>query len=303
MTHKEQPPRIERDILRAMTISIGFVCKNSIVLAADSQTSYTGSTHKSNQADKLVEFAFFDGYAVSVMAGGIEYFEMFRELMEIISAKTRIRTERTIPDTVEEAISGLKSKLRKLSLPEQRNRDRMDRIFEANDFEMLVGFFFEGMPKLYYANFEIGRARKVNDDYKMIGAPLVLVDYLMDGVEPWKMTNNEGLALAACLIEVAKDHDSSCGGMTRMALIKPESPMILAQSEIWPFVMAALSFEHKRQREWFKSIVQELPPEAINFDWDVQRITRPRRLFENPSSEPRPSSPKPDPQPPPASPE
>jgi hypothetical protein len=241
-----------------MTISIGFLCKDSIVMATDTQVSYMGSTHKACNADKLISLDFPDVTAVVVMAGGLEFFSALRGKLEIKAPVTEIKTIRSIPDAVADAIREVKSDLWKAALKEQRTRERWQRVFADEGCDMLIGFYHQGAPHLFRAFFVSGLVSPVTADYEMIGSPLVLVDYLLSSIPMFNLKTSDAMALAAYVVQMAKDHDQACGGITRLAIVYPKSSWFLAQDEIEPFVFAASKIESSQRERLLESLTLQL---------------------------------------------
>ena len=242
-----------------MTISLGIICRKSIVLATDMQASFPGTSHKNNEADKLHEFDFGGVYAVVVMSGGLDYFDSLVERLEMQAQKTTVKNQRSIPDAVEAAIREVKASLRRNSVPPKKGKE-WSRVFSDNGCQVLVAFCHDGQTlSLYRADFLDGQARAVRSSCAMLGTPQVLVDYILAEARPDEMKTSEGMALATYVVQMAKDHDQFCGGRTRLAIVYPEIPWILAQTEIAPFVKAATDFERSNIGSWSKNLTKFLP--------------------------------------------
>ena len=245
-----------------MTIGIGMICKESIVLASDSQASYGGpSTHKRTDTQKIVEANFSGTKACISMAGGIQFFNALAEKIELLAPTTEINSRRSVADVVQGAVRALKSELMGQAVGPQQSGERWDAIFRDSGCELMIAYYFEErMPCLYEVDFSLGLVVPVKTQFHVVGCAFELADFILADAPIGQMSTVQAMAVAAYVVEMAKNHDQKCGGRTQMALVYPKNASVLDGGEAGKFEEVARQFEAKTFV--FNKVERTDPPRA-----------------------------------------
>lgn len=242
-----------------MTIGIGMICQDSIVLASDSQASFN-STHKNSNADKIVEIKFGETSVVIAMSGGLDFFNALCEYIRLRAITTEIKTQRSIPDAVQLAVRDLKTELFNQAIGPQQTGERWDEIFRTNGCELMLGYYFQQKtPCIYRVDFDLGLVIPEPKSFYVHGCAFELADYILASVPVGKMITVQAMATAAYVVEMAKNYDQKCGGRTRIAVVYPKNCIVLGEDETSVFEDAAKQFEKRNQAQWTTSLSSVLP--------------------------------------------
>lgn len=247
-----------------MTIAIGMICKESIVLASDSQASFAGTSHKRTDAEKLVAFDFSGTGAVVMMAGGLMFFDSLCEKIANRAKSTEVKSERTIADAVQAAVRSLKQELVEQAIEDHRKAERWEQMYADYGCELAVAYYFDGKPCLYHIHFATGLAVPVRKPVFSMGCASDLADFILHESNVDAMPTTQAMAVAAYVVQMAKEHDRDCGGPTQIGLVYPRAASVLDRGETIPFVEVAKQFEEGRRAGWAKSL-GTLVPEGFKF--------------------------------------
>jgi len=233
-----------------MTISMGILGKESIVMAADSRITWsdgTRVTHKTDDGEKLAEVDFSGTSVLIVMAGAYNNFQDVLSWIEDLAKTSEVSNYRSIPEAIERALAEVQRRTRR-PYP-KKPRAGWQEVYLKEDFDLMVGYFFDERPYFWIGTFATGKLTRRNKTINHVGSPMVLMDYLLKGAER-EVSTMEAAALAAYAIEEAKDNDPSCGEAVVMGVLYPNTAWVLAQDEILPFVKAARAFMRSNRKDW-----------------------------------------------------
>jgi len=198
------PPRIKASYPKAMTIAVGFLCSDGIVMGADTQLT-AGGSHK-GYACKLLSHGSVAWSAMTTYAGYPDLFDAFngrfRDEMEAAEAKWTITASlvRDLVTTILQAFAPT----------------------DSDNTNLLCGISFaDGTQSLLKTRGTLVSEAK---DWANVGvADSSLIRYLLpllakDGVR----STQQAALIGAYLIRTAKAYIDGCGGETDIWILRPK---------------------------------------------------------------------------------
>jgi 20S proteasome alpha/beta subunit len=227
-----------------VTIIVGIICKDAVVLASDSQT--TSGTTKRTDTEKIIRVEFSNFSALVAQAGYATFSGQAIEIFTNLAKGKEITDGRMVAEMAEQTMRQLKDRIRY-----QQGDCTME---ELRDFvwkhemgcELMVAYYLEGKPHLFTIDMVVGIANKVNSYYEAIGCGANLGSYLLSEYAMPQMMPNYAATIAIMVVNTVKSHDAYCGGETKVG--------ILHNLEIPPL---PLSFT-EASGEWIKSSFFEI---------------------------------------------
>jgi hypothetical protein len=219
---KPQPKRLPS--VKCMTIAVGFICSNGIVLGADSQESFEGSALK-RSVTKLVAFPPLeseygkapDRRAVFTGSGDSQLIDKLIEEMSIEVASAG--------PSIDEIATGIEKRIKQI-YREYRNYYHAGYMPQA---EMIYGLWCGGKTGLFFAQGPIVTriGTQLHPRGKPLPTPLVIgykgsglgteiTDYINARIGLLTLNVSDGIVLATYMLEQAVSHATGCGGDIRI---------------------------------------------------------------------------------------
>ena len=199
-----------------MTIIVGIICEDTIVIASDSQT--TAGNAKRCDTEKIVAVEFANGEVMVAQSGCATYSSRAIEIFTDLARSVTITNYRTVTELAEQAMRQLRNEIRL-----QRNDCTMEELQEyvwrhELGCEFMIAYYFERKPYLYTLDMMMGIADKVSSRYTAIGCGASLGTYLLEDFMPHQAGYSHSTAIAVCVVEIVKKHDAYCGGPTKVGI-------------------------------------------------------------------------------------
>jgi 20S proteasome alpha/beta subunit len=200
-----------------VTIIVGIVCADAIVLASDSQT--TSGTAKRTDTEKITSVNFANLEILVAQAGYAPFSGQAVEIFTALAKDKEATDYRTVAETAELAMRKLKDRIRF-----QQGDCTMEELREfvwqhELGCELMIACHFEGKPYLFTIDMVVGVANKVNSRYEAIGCGANLGAYLLSELCEADMHFDQAAVLAVYVVEIVKNHDAYCGGQTKLGII------------------------------------------------------------------------------------
>lgn len=219
---RSKPKRLPS--VKCMTITVGFVCSNGIVLGADSQESSEASVLK-RSVTKLTAFPPLesdqgkspDRRAVFTGSGDSQLIDKLIEEMSLAAALVEDPTLETLRDAVEESVKGVYREYQDCFHPGYMPHA-----------EMTYGLWCRGSFGLFYSRgpivtrigrqmFARGRGMPIFTlGYKASGCGNEITDYINARMNTPSLNVSDGIVLANYMLEQASEHAAGCGGDIRI---------------------------------------------------------------------------------------
>ena len=209
-----------------MTVCVGLVCQGSLIVAADSQSEFErGAPVKRSRANKL-----WAGHGFVAAGAGIV--AHIRNTVETINGEIskEIRQGRDLDkdgfyEVIERAVT---------ALHKHYNIDRSGFLgIQQEDWfspMILLGCHVGDTLSLFLAHAQ-GLVEEV-DDYATIGSGAPYAELLLKTLYSDGLTLDDGINIAAYVVEEVKEIDPNCGGPVQVGVVSLEEQKILTYNEV-----------------------------------------------------------------------
>lgn len=209
-----------------MTIIVGIIFNEGIVLASDSQTSYLPGSSKRTDSDKItgVSFDRKDGVLVA-QSGNAELSSRAVEIFGKLAVATPLNDYRKPAEVAEDALRQLKQEIIRLNNWES-NKEFAHEFFQDpnNNFSLMIAYHYgkeKPIPFIYTLNFWPGVATR-QYKYSTIGCGATVAEFILNRAETSNMNNVQAIVTAIYTVEEVKKVDAYCGGDTKIGVITKE---------------------------------------------------------------------------------
>jgi 20S proteasome alpha/beta subunit len=208
-----------------MTQIVGIVCKESIIVASESQ--YTIGNWKQSEQQKMDEVTFKDENQASIaFAGSVSSALRVIHLMKENSKERILDNKLAVVTVAQEAIAKYRREV--LAFYNQKpdlSPDEQDKIFKRDDrfFKLVIAHYHGDKPTPYLYTIDVcsGEYRRFKD-YTVIGSASPLATAMLSQFPCNEMKSGEAWALAIDALERIKETDLYCGGQVRVAELNPK---------------------------------------------------------------------------------
>src|ERR1035441_4740028 len=219
--HPFRKPKIRKT---PVTLIVGIICKDGIVLAADSQTTKGISIGASKSCDtnKINVVEFSNGKALVAESGSASLSNTAIETFQRMAKNVKIENEATICKLAESAIREVRSRITNLH-PSNTTPEGWQDFFtrDVNYFELMLAYYFDGIPYLYVLNPLWCIPVKATSYFETSGIASELANYILkEHTEP-KMDSEFAAVIAIKVVEDAIEYVEGRGKPTKVALIQP----------------------------------------------------------------------------------
>ena len=211
-----------------MTIIVGIICKDNIVVGSDGQTSATTSqTAKRLDADKIAVVTLQDGTPALVAESGSSVITgRLIELMREDAKATKATDYRAPADCAERAVRKLKAELLIPLLPADRTAEELQDIYNSYAAALLIAYYHNKTePFLFSIDFSVGIACR-EYKYALLGCGYNVAELLAGWFDFSEMVFAQAVVTVAFMIGEVKKVDAFCGGPTNVKCIKSETGTI-----------------------------------------------------------------------------
>lgn len=202
-----------------MTVTIGFLCRDGVVLGADSQESYEGSALK-RSVPKLIVFP--------PIGSADEAHEAPDRRLIFTGAGDSSLVDKLIDDAWLEAAIQNPNIVEIATAIERRFLElygEYNKVFHAGYMppaQVTYGIWCRGETRLYYAQGpvinEIGRQTGIG--YKASGMGNEITDYIRDRIKAKPTTVEDAIVLTSYMLKQAVAHGEGCGGEVRISVLR-----------------------------------------------------------------------------------
>jgi 20S proteasome alpha/beta subunit len=251
-----------------VTIIVGIVCQDAIVVASDSQTTW-GHSSKSMNAEKLHGIEFKNAGGIMATAGDVTFAYRVAEITQAICSSKELRDGRQLAESAEEACRQMRAVMVEPYVSLDLDAESMDKVLEKNEYSLLMANYFGEEPRIYTLDFPPGVAVR-RKQYAAVGCGAVLAEFLLSWFPFEKMNFVETSMAAAFIIGEVKQADTFCGGQTQLKRIRPD---MLKMDGPDPDILRIIENEVKKgsdkyknswgvsAREMAQEILKQLPPD------------------------------------------
>ncbi|HWV99089.1 MAG TPA: hypothetical protein VNZ64_05285 [Candidatus Acidoferrum sp.] len=201
-----------------MTLILGIVCKDGIVMAGDSQTTWGSS--KRWDANKMREVKHPYGRALVAEAGAtLTSARVIEELTKIADKRELFDAKEGLAGLAEIAVKKVRDDLRSQHF--DCTSEELQRIIERNelDCELMLAHHV-GEPMIHTVSLSMGISNKAGGLFETLGSGSDLATYLLTDLCAPDLECSFASVIAVHVVETVKRHDAYCGGPTRLGILK-----------------------------------------------------------------------------------
>lgn len=246
-----------------MTIIVGLICQDCIIVASDSQTSF--GDHKTLVADKIrvVNFAGEGEKILIAQAGCAETSASVIAEVERIAHDCSMGDEKNVVEVIKQSVLRVRQDLRHQHFdcsPEEFKRVIFD---QGLDCSLMAGFYDKaGRAHIRIFNFDSTMVREVNGWYASIGIGEPLANYIIEETFTPEIENRLGRAVAVYVVDKVIQHVRDCFEPIRVAIISPRMEVRYGYGDppVWgePMVHDPVSVLAQPEIESIKRTVREI---------------------------------------------
>jgi 20S proteasome alpha/beta subunit len=208
-----------------VTLIVGIVCKDAIVLAADSQTTYSPS--KILGTNKISEIKFQNGKALIAESGFCSLSNAAVDAIQKKAEKTEIKNEETVAVICRQAVQEIRQQQISLFPRKKYSLTEWEYFFrDYKNFFLTLAYYFNEKPYLCAIDLSECTFRKPTFGFIVSGVGESVGNYMLKeeydfcgGFE--KMDSELAAVIAIKVADVAAEYVDGCGRPIKAALIQP----------------------------------------------------------------------------------
>jgi 20S proteasome alpha/beta subunit len=221
-----------------MTIAIGLICKNAILMDSDSRTTNPDHTIRDNAKKiRFIKMKNLD-YAMIAQSGDDDLGSRVVDGIEDMAKDASITDWQSVTEIGNKVIS---NEIQKLKIPFQGadfDAEKFQKLLWNFDSTFMIAHYHNGNPYIFTTDFYPGRFSRRNVTHYCIGCGSTLANFLLDGFDFSQLEANSAAIVLVYVIEEVKKFDPRCGGQTNIffntinksvGVIIEGKPEILAQ--------------------------------------------------------------------------
>jgi 20S proteasome alpha/beta subunit len=214
---------------KPMTLIVGIICKDEIVVATDTRTTFP--THAEDRAKKLRIIDYAHGKALVAWSGYTAFSVDTVDVLEKEAASLEPKhyrdlaelAKRIVDDTRTREFAPFRGAVTSIDSVQNHLRDNMS-------FCLMLAYYFGGEPYLYLLEFPSGSIYREPSNFATLGLNNSLGSFLLNEYAQPNMSPELGTALAVYVIEAVAEHDKSVGGQTKVAVLQRVRPPTAADT-------------------------------------------------------------------------
>jgi 20S proteasome alpha/beta subunit len=256
-----------------MTIIVGIICKEGLVIGSDSQaSSFRGVQVKRSDYTKISEFGVNDDLNLVVSGAGVGAFiSKFIDKLRESCNSTKIKTTNQVADMAEDVMIEMQKryvveKAEKLGFTKKVKMQetlRKSQLPEVPGFVIMIGITEKNgqNPTIYTVTPE-GIAERA-EKFDSTGSGSAYAEYLLAKFHQLDMTIGQAINLGVYVIEEVKKIDPNCGGATQIVAIDKKGIRRLQSEEIKAIVDEISKIDTCANKVWRALINKEKNCEEV----------------------------------------
>src|SRR6266540_918011 len=204
---------------KPVTLIVGIVCPDGIVVASDSQTTW--GSGKSWTAQKMTEMIYAYGRTLVAESGAVlTSAAVVGKLSEMANDK-KLFGEHSLSELAESAVRKVRDKLRSQNF--DCSSEELQQFIEANelDAELMIAQYVGIAAQIDTIKLSIGLSHRAKSFFETVGSGSDLANYLLTDLCDPKMNSREASVIAVHTVETVKRHNPYCGGPTKLGILQP----------------------------------------------------------------------------------
>ncbi|MHB8523901.1 MAG: Ntn hydrolase family protein [Limisphaerales bacterium] len=203
-----------------MTLLAGIICKDGVVMAADSQT--TIGSRKQTGTEKITVVNCGGNPVLIAVAGSVVPSSRAVTIFQSKTARMTVTNEESIANAVTESVREVRKDQMDLGTNGWTSLDAQS-FFEKeiNYFELLFAYYFKGEPFLYSVNALWCLPVKATKFFEVCGTGSDLASYILGEEAMSGMEIDLACAMAIYTVGKVNKHNLYCSGDMRVGVLTP----------------------------------------------------------------------------------
>lgn len=202
-----------------VSIILGFTLHDALVIASDSQASFSDSTAKNPDVKKVIGVTLKGRCILFARAGNLEAADVFEEEFRQQLEAADLTPPRAIADCAWAAMRETRRKVVLNMRQDGFSDEAVAQQMRENACVIILGYIVGNQPVLYSLRLESAYASRCTGSYIALGCAANVASVVLTGYDFPKMVPPAALGLAAYAIEMCKMHDAACCGKTQVGLM------------------------------------------------------------------------------------
>jgi 20S proteasome alpha/beta subunit len=216
----QKPKYLVKTNRKPVTLIVGIICTDGIVIAGDSQTSWGAA--KSWDAQKITDLEHANGHAIIAESGAvITSSNIVEELAKQVPEK-QLFEKYGLPGLVKMAVLKVREELRRQHF--SCTSEELQNVIERNELDatLMVAHYEKDTPRIETIKFTVGITNRSKSFFEVVGSGSDLAHYLLSNLclPGMEMDCAEATIMAVHVVETVKRHDPYCGGPTRVGVLR-----------------------------------------------------------------------------------
>src|ERR1051326_5453612 len=208
---------------KPVTLIVGIICRDGIVMAADSQTTW--ETGKSWSTIKMTELRHPGGLALIAEAGADITSGKVVEQLKDLAVQGGSFEQHSLPELAAVAVKKVRDKLREQQFSCSSEEFQEFLLREGLGRELMLAHYeghapFLRSPCIDTIKLSLGLANRARGSFETIGSGADLANYLLTDLWSPEMDCATASLIAVLTVEIAKRHDPYCGGPARLGILR-----------------------------------------------------------------------------------
>lgn len=229
---------------KPVTLLAGIICKDGIVVAGDSQTTW--GSGKSWSANKMTELSLpFGRRALVAESGTVISSSRVTEHLAELAEDTELFKQHGLSGLAELAVKKVRDHLRhqQFDCTSEEFQDFIDR--QEMDCALMLAYY-DNIPRIETISLSLGMIQRAKSFFEVLGSGSDLADYILTDLCIPDLEWSVASVIAVHTVEMVKRHDPYVGGPTKVGILRiptmraPHpmlgmfytSPTILGESEV-----------------------------------------------------------------------
>lgn len=272
--HPRNPLR--QTIPSRVTLIIGILCKDCVVMACDTQVTLGSS--KRTDGTKLREVEFGDMSALIAQAGSLTHTNRYIDILsrEVKNSKPQNAVE--VGELLNAAMETFRAQLRASNF--NCSAEKLDAIIAKGiDCRLMLGFCLNDVPCLLSISLAEPIYRKCDSHFEAEGSGSLLGEYLLSEHSTPEMKWDFASTIAVYTVEVVKKYDLYCSGKTTVGIAtgtkgrtRRANVRFLDQKTVTEYADLILKAEGKTRRQRNNIIHREFARQRDFFIREVMHL-------------------------------
>jgi len=214
-----------------VTVIVGIVCECAIVLASDSQTTFSDDSKRcDSEKIRLIKFKDSDDKVLVAQSGTVETSSRIIDVVARLAAERKLESEETVIKTIQDAMRKVRDELRFQHFDCSAEELKKIILEEGLNCALMAAHFFDSKPFIHTFGFSAGTTTSAKSFYESTGCGSALANYLLSELCSPEMDSRLGQAIAVYVVDKAIKHVAYCDEPIRLATIYPWEPSTIPAS-------------------------------------------------------------------------